>query len=379
VNAGTHVAASGARVRSRGLVALVAVYGALAVVQLLIGAEPIKDEVHYWPVALRFGSEGLAAARDYRALSTPLAFAIWGALGTIELARAFNLLVPFLIAFSIGKRSPLAAVGLLLFPYYVGTSLLMYTDILAAAFVLCGIAAYRTDRDALSAGCFVLAIASRQYMIAFPIALVLLELTLGERRARAALAQALAAASLLIWIALWRGFAPPLSIERWTPGTTGLLSVRPEHTLYFLACLGAYYVIPEALLARRIPDVSRNVVLASALILGGLFLAFPPIANVQALPTMGYLDRAAHVLPDGVRIFLFYLLALGAAVRFARRPSLELMLVVTNALLMSKAHVAWDKYALPLLVVLWYLYGSRDSSRAVARSGRSAPVEEIRT
>jgi hypothetical protein len=160
--------------------------------------------------------------------------------------------------------------------------------------------------------------------------------------------------------------APPLAIARWGPGTTGL-AVRPETTLYFLACVGAYYVVPEALFERRIPIVARGLFIPCAVLLGVLFVAFPPIANVQGLPTMGYLDRALRVLPDLVRVFLFYLLALAAAVRFAR-PSLEQMLVASNALLMSKAHVAWDKYAVPLLVVLWYLYGHRDSSRAGATS-----------
>ena len=379
MNAETHREGPGTKIRSRGLLALVALYGVLAVVQLMLGPEPIKDEVHYWPVALRFGSEGLAAARDYRALSTPLAFAIWGTLGTIQLARALNLLVSFLIALVVARKSPLAVIGLLLFPYYLGTSVLMYTDVFAAAFVLCGVAAYRRDRDALSAACFVLAIACRQYMIAFPVGIALIELTLGERRMQAVAAQTLAAASLLIWLALWGGLAPPLAIERWTPGTTALLSVRPQHTLYFLACIGAYYVVPEALLDRRLPDVTRNVVLTSALGLGVLFVAFPPIANVQGLPTMGYLDRAAHLLPDALRVLLFYLLAVCAAVRFARRRSLELPLVGINALLMSKAHIAWDKYALPLLVVLWYLHASRDSSHPVTQGRSVAPAEQAQS
>jgi hypothetical protein len=181
------------RITVEGLAALALVYVALAVVQGTLGAEPIKDEVHFWPVALRFGSEGFAAARDYEALSTPLPFAIWGALGSITLARALNLALSFLIAILVGRGAPLAAVGLLLSPYYLGVSVLMYTDLLATGFVLLGVAAYRRDRDALSAACFVLAIACRQYMIAFPIGLVLSELTIGKRRQKAAVAQLLAA------------------------------------------------------------------------------------------------------------------------------------------------------------------------------------------
>jgi hypothetical protein len=343
----------------RGLAALALAYGALAVLQAVLLGAPIKDEVHFWLVARRFAMEGLGVARDYQALSTPLPFALWGALGSVELARALNLLLSFLLVAFVGRRAVHAAVGLVVFPYFVGASVLMYTDLLAAAFVLIGLVAYLRRRYVLSTVSFVLAIASRQYMIAFPAGLLLYELTVGERRSKAAVAQALAVTSLLIWIVLWGGFAPTLALERWDPGTTGF-AIRPQHSLYFLACVGAWYVVPEAVLERRVHAAPRGVLLISALVLGTLFVAFPPVANVQGLPTMGYLDRAAHLFPDAIRLLLFYLLALAAVIRFWR-PSLAVTLVASNALLMSKAHIAWDKYALPLLLVLWYLYGTEDA------------------
>ena len=70
---------------------------------------------------------------------------------------------------------------------------------------------------------------------------------------------------------------------------------------------------------------------------------------------MGYFDKAVRtVLPDMLRMALFYVLALGACLRFSR-IDLSFWLLLMNALIMMKSHVAWDKYAMPLLIALWYL------------------------
>ncbi|HLL55082.1 MAG TPA: hypothetical protein VK447_16115, partial [Myxococcaceae bacterium] len=67
-------------------------------------------------------------------------------------------------------------------------------------------------------------------------------------------------------------------------------------------------------------------------------------------------DRALHLtgLSDAGRAAVFYLFAVLAVYGLRERP-LSLLFLAGNALLMAKAHLAWDKYALPLLVVLWYL------------------------
>lgn len=335
---------------------------------------PVRDEPHFWLASLHFaerGWPGLSDLRDYGALNTPLPFLLFGWLeaagGGIRAGRLLNLCLSFVILGAVALpgaakswRAPLAAAGLLLFPYYLGASVMLYTDIVAAFFVLAGVIAYRAERHVLAAGAFVLAIASRQYMVAFPLALVLFDAARGVRRWEALVPQLLACASLLIWIIIFGGFAPDRAMQRWTPATADLWHVRPQHALYFLACVGLYYVVPETVFSRRWParpGRRRGWIVAG---LAGMFLLFPPLANVQGLPTMGYLDRAAHaLLPDALRMLLFFGLALLACLRFAER-TLPATLVIANAGVMFKAHIAWDKYALPLLVVLWYLY-ARDT------------------
>ncbi len=74
---------------------------------------------------------------------------------------------------------------------------------------------------------------------------------------------------------------------------------------------------------------------------------------------MGYFDIAARwLLDDYSRILLFYLFALWAVVRFATPHNpLPIWLSAVNALVMIKAHSAWDKYALRLVGVLWFAAG----------------------
>ena len=60
------------------------------------------------------------------------------------------------------------------------------------------------------------------------------------------------------------------------------------------------------------------------------------------------------MMNDALRLVLFYTLALAACLRF-NRYGLGTVLVYLNAIAMLKAHVGWDKYVLPMLVVLWYM------------------------
>ena len=61
---------------------------------------------------------------------------------------------------------------------------------------------------------------------------------------------------------------------------------------------------------------------------------------------------------------LFYGSALLVVLRF-RVTNLAFWIVAFNALLMVKAEIGWDKYALAAIVCLWYLQAEGDEERAV--------------
>jgi hypothetical protein len=234
--------------RVRFLAALAMIYVGVYLALGGLSGPIAKDEVTFWPLIDHFSELGwptLTDLREYDGLNTPLPFVLFGWVeratgGGLPLGRVVNLLLSFIVVAAVGLpqagrrwSGPLAAAGLLLFPYYLGASVLLYTDVIAAAFALAGVAAYRRDRHATSAACFTLAIACRQFMVAFPAAVLAWELMRPSDREsrRVLLAQAAAVGSLGFWILLSGGLAPPpglASLDAWWGGTAPSVLARPR-------------------------------------------------------------------------------------------------------------------------------------------------------
>lgn len=160
--------------------------------------EPTRDEKHFWRTTKQFAKEfppSIELLRGYNELNTPLPFVVFGAVehylgGGIGTGRLINLVVSFaivlLIIIDASRRAPpstrrcihiaLACLGLLAFPYFLGTSVMLYTDILPVAFVLAGLVLHMRGRPWRAMVMFELAISGRQYAAAFPLALVAFEL-----------------------------------------------------------------------------------------------------------------------------------------------------------------------------------------------------------
>ncbi|MEA5593355.1 hypothetical protein [Rivularia sp. UHCC 0363] len=365
---------------------------------------PKSDEPHYWQTTLLFSKSlipDLHLLRNYGELNTPLPFIIFGNLerffkGGMFAGRILNFILSFLITCIIGlskygkyKYSTLAVCGLFLCPYYFRLSSYFYTDIIAIFFALLGFVFYIRSSNIISSIAFVLAIASRQYMLVFPVSIILFELfnvlnqvnisrkndatyinnnQLPNQSKNSSksnifstrlLMPLIASLSILGWFLLFNGMAPQTGLARTnTPAVQqSLFSVAPESSLYFLACVGLYFVIPELCLfhtrslfhlniAIGKPLTLKNCLLAVALLI--LFIIFPP------LQTHGLITNVAKFFPnDFLKLSLYYFLALIATLRFSR-IDIAFWILLVNCGLMMKAY-PWDKYVLPLLVVFWYL------------------------
>jgi hypothetical protein len=261
-----------------------------------------------------------------------------------------------------------SVIGVLVYPYFIGCSTHLYTDIIAAFFVLVGFVSYLNHLNWMSCLFFVLAISSRQYMLAFPLGIFIFE-TLNLIRARnpnlikpiviRSLYQFIACLSIVVWVLFLGNFGPVLEVARQSISTSSLFKLFPEHSLYFLSCLGFYFVIPEWILLKRnttIMNLFKKKAILVSISVFILFLLFPPYQNVNYnIPTMGYMDKLFRMIGgDFFRMTLFYILALIACLRFLVM-NLESLFVLTNVLIMLKSHIAWDKYLLPLIVILWFL------------------------
>ena len=354
-----------------------------------------RDEVHFWPTALQFSRSLLPSAellRSYEELNTPLPFIVWGAsehlfgLGVVG-ARLLNFALSFgIVAFvtalamrgPVSRRGLVPAAGILVFPYFLFVGTHVYTDMLPTALVVLGVVLHLRGRYWWAALLFALAIAGRQYMLAFPAARVAYELLSsrrdGWRPVSAWVAPTLATATIGGWYLFFGGFGPPGEIADQDIVTRDAATLLPRNSLYFLACVGLYFVVPALVLtpmrlASRDLRSPAGVAAAGGLLL--LFLLFPPVQNENfPIATMGYFDRGLRWLPDIARIGVFYLFALLALAQL-HAHRLGFLLLLVNAALMAKAHIAWDKYVLALLVVLWALEAMPERAISGAATGRA--------
>jgi hypothetical protein len=334
----------------------------------------VNDENLYWETSLQFSQSlipSLSQLQSYSELSTPLSFIIFGILehlwqGGVQVGRLLNLGLSFVIVCLIGtsKRDQgwgqvLAVGGLLLFPYYLRVSTLLYTDILAAFLVLTGFWLYKQERHILSSILFILAIASRQFAIAFPLAILLHEfsssLRSGLKIQSRWLAPIVALSSMFGWVLLFRGLMPANSLvdrAEFVPEVQKhLWSISVNNGLYFLVFIGLYFVLLEALLFRE-RIISKYFAQPRAILVtwlvAVLFFIFPPSEGHGIFPSL--LKWWPENLGDTA---ILYTLGLLACIRFCR-INLAFWMLLTNTLVMTKAF-PWDKYALPLLTILWYL------------------------
>jgi len=364
---------------------VVALYTILFLVFNGLRFAPEKDETHFWPTTQLFSERfphDLELLRSYNELNTPLPFIIFGGLERwfglgIRAGRFLNLLTSISVILAIiatgghRARAALAATGLMIFPYFLGTSIFLYTDMMAAALALLGLWLHTRARFLASALAFMMAIASRQYMVAFPLAVAAHEFfsrscarTDQPRKLRwpafAWILPTIAAASLLAWIGVFGGPAPHRAIETQRLATADAVSVFPQHSLYFLSSIGVYFVLVETMLFWRWQELakairSRRAWIAAVLLIAA-FVLFPPLKNLNYdIESMGYLDLALRaVMGDGPRVAVLCLLAVLVCARW-RQINLAWWLLSLNAVVMMKAHIGWDKYALALLMSLWWL------------------------
>ncbi|NEP19792.1 MAG: hypothetical protein F6J97_23385, partial [Leptolyngbya sp. SIO4C1] len=122
--------------------------------------------------------------------------------------------------------------------------------------------------------------------------------------------------------------------------------------LFFLSTIGWGYVIPELILFRRqvIPqEFQRIKLILIAFILLILFLAFPP----EILFLSAFSNITDKLSSDYLYISVMFGLALLTCWRFSK-IDLIFWILLFNTLIMTKA-VTWDKYALPTIIILWFL------------------------
>jgi hypothetical protein len=356
------------------------------------------DEAYFWRTSLMVTDPSLSISERmerYDELNTPLPFIVFGAVARLvdggpPVARAVSLALSVAVVLAIGRprgadptSGPRAALGLAICPYLAFLSVLLYTDLVAAALGLAGVVLHRHRRFALAAAAFALAISARQFLVAVPAALAAHEAWSqwlargpdGRRAFRPALswrwvAPALSIGALGFWIVVFQGLATERAFaNKLAPEVQrDVLAVAPGGSLYALFVLGVFFVAVEAVLFPR-RGVQRELLAwrswrwRQAAVIGAVAAAFAVVPPAEA--ASGILPKVLDVIPSRtLQLAVMFLVAAVAALRFSR-GGFTTWLVLAHLAVMAKAH-QWDRYAFPVLVVLWYL--ARHEADRPARS-----------
>jgi hypothetical protein len=363
-----------------------------------------EDEVDYWIQTQEFVADwppSLELLRSYGEPMTPLSFLYWGALeksfgGGLPMMRAACLVLSIATLLIIGRgarkpqrRGLLCVVGLLVYPYWVPFSVLIYTDMLAVSLVVFGLWLFTRGRGNASAVAFILAIATRQYMVTVPAALLAAEFMLAVSSRGALhwgrlLPPAIATLSLVGWAVFFGGLGPSAGMEAYPTHLQAMETFVPVYSLYFLTCIGVYFVIPEFVIFRRwrepwpFPLSRRNVIITGAVLLA--YVIFPPPADNIV---MGPINRVFltllpfeswPLLSETTRIVVFTGLASLTCTRF-RHFDILFWLILSRCLMMTVVWEGWEKYHVVLVASLWYLRSISDFSRPLDLFGMDAKPE----
>ena len=363
------------------LLLIAAIYTVLIIQFDFLNGIKIKDEGHFWETSLTFSDTlipSMEDLRNYQELNTPLPFMVFGVLEYffhqgIFAGRLLNLILSLIIVFTIAwpnkakqGRGLSCLIGLLTCPYFLLNSVRLYTDIIACFCLLMGFIAYVRNRHLLSSIAFILAIASRQYMLAFPMAIATYEFIVSLTKIKTTrqfdlsqqwrwIAPSIAVLSIFGWIYLFQGLAPSSGIEEMAPTVQkSTWDIQPSNATYFLSFVSVFIVIPEFILftPQSILQSLKQKWRKVALIALGLLLfciIFPPPTGSEGIFSLVLNLLHYEILKQA----LFYVLALIACIRFSQ-PNLIFISILFNCLIMMKAHT-WSKYVLPLSVVFWYL------------------------
>ncbi len=357
--------------------------------------ELYQDEHHYLPAAVQFSAEpipSLHLLQTYNELNTPIPFILGGWVlnifgNDVQNLRLLTALTSFALLMLFVWYSPertkrfwLCLGGLLIFPNYYLVSVYYYTDIFAMVFTLGGVIAYLRKSHWVGFLSLAAAVCCRQYMLAFPAAILAYEVFKNVKWSANPLVlvksifsdpawiwYALAVLAIVPWVVIWHGPAPASVMADQHYDSDKLVNYNFGYLMYASVVVAVYYIIPETLVTRRFPHFlaypqKHPVMFAGFLAVIAAIVAFFPAKQAYnpyfTWPYLGYVDELLMKIGISglLKQLVFGALMLVTLVRFVSpRFTLATWIFLLNILLLGKAQLSWDKYSLPMIMVLWFL------------------------
>lgn len=348
---------------------------------------PQHDEFHFIKTIALFGEEiSLNNLKHYEEMSTPLPFllyAFWGHVFGSEIykLRIFSIIIAlltyllyhrlFFIIFNNGKIALLASIYLVIIPYMIALSFLIYTDMLAMLFlILCCFAIVRQNPFvfAISAAC---ALLCRQYLSFILLAgaiFYLIKYIKGKERVALKMLISIFISFLpfLFLIFLWKGLTPENELQNLYLGEKINFHIN---FLIFYICLFCIYLFPIIVLTYK--SYYQNVkILIASFVISSFYWLFPVTPAKSAIEagfnTAGWFHRGLkwlfenqfyeHVVFNiafffGLPIVLYLFKDMFGKWRKNEFdfPFFLDIAILTFLLMMPFSYLVWEKYFLPII------------------------------
>lgn len=349
------------------------------------------DEKHIVETIRLFANNfSIETIKDYPEVTPPLFYifyAIWAKLfsDTLMSMRLLNLIISFatwqflyllmLSGTKNEKHSFLLSLLIIINPYFLGTSVYVFTDMLTLFFVIAAVLAFQNNKNLLFLFLSSAAILCRQYTIIVPIAIIIYSLTNYKvekiKSAKYILASIISFLPLIVLFVFWKGIAPKSGIEKWIIPNSS--SYNMDYINTYLTFL-AVYLFPLILfyfwkLKLNLTDLLISIGLT-------LILSFFPIKPSSATIvqttniTVGYAHKFLYVIFNSntilVRLSLGLLLFVGVYlnVELIRKvinnfsesikdqKIISYYLWILFILIMPFSYQVWEKYLLMILPFL---------------------------
>jgi 4-amino-4-deoxy-L-arabinose transferase-like glycosyltransferase len=349
-----------------------------------------SDEAHFVETVRLFVDDfSFERLRDYPEVTPPLVYilyAVWAKIfgSATEILRLFSLLVA-LLCWQVLYRLNWLITGQSLYawllsliivvnPYFVGTSVFVYTDMFTILFCLLAITALIRERTAAFAICLGAAMMCRQYAIIFPVAYAffwcLARLRGRHYPVRFLVGAVASVIPLLFLILYWGNIAPESGLRKWLV-TDGIAYNFNAVTVY--VTFAVVYLAPLVVWGLSRFTI-RFIDLMVALGVSLWFFVFPVAPSLATLTqtqlnTVGLAHRVLKgligegILLDSVLWFCFYVgclltfLSVKSLVADCKRRVLDektffILVWLLFLIVMPFSYQVWEKY---LLMVLPFL------------------------
>lgn len=352
------------------------------------------DERHFVETIIFFSENSLLTAiKDYPEVTPPLFYIIystWGKIVGFETykLRLFSLFLSFILSTLLvnlilkltnnHKISIIISLWIMINPYVIGTGIFVYTDLLAFIFCITFLIGLIKGNIYFTLFSSVMMILTRQYLIIFPISLIIFDLISYKfDKQRKYLFEIifliLSFTPYLILYIIWGGIAPKSGIDKWViPNSENSFNFSAINSyLSFLTIYSLPFILIYFKKRYKVLFNKANLLFAIPFIIN--FLLFGVKASEVTiaqtnLETIGLVHRLIKKITyfeiiENIVLFAFYFIGIIILINLLREllknikekingiNNFFIIVIIIFLLIMPFSYQIWEKYLIPILPI----------------------------